>query len=111
MQISGMHFHVDEDVSLVGLLTDHQRQLAPESHSHHNEVDNVHNHSVVVDVSLPEQLTSAWPRLIPILIASAIATILAVWLQQPILVPSRPPTRVRRHEHWRPPLRAPPISL
>lgn len=111
MQLSGMHFDVDEDGSYVGLRTDHQHQIAPERHSPHDEVGNVHIHKAEVDVSLPEQLSTTWSKLIPVIIASAIAIIFVVWLHQPSLVPLRPPTRIRRHAHWRPPLRAPPISL
>ena len=110
-QMSGMHFHIDEDGQGAGIHTSHQHQIQPATDHHHNEADYVHNHSVEVDVSLPEQLSATWTKLLPVLIACIIAAILGLRLHQPVLIPCISLTRVLRRERWRPPLRAPPISL
>lgn len=130
MQLSGMHFHLDEHGKATGVHSAHQHQHQHQhEHQHQNQQDqhqvdvgsgqeqyhqqliNVHDHAEI-DVSLPEQLGSIWSKLIPAIMACALATlIVGIPLRQPALSLLRTVTPVRRRSRWRPPLRAPPVSL
>ena len=110
IQVSGLHLHVDEDGHDAGIHAVHLHQVGPENHTHHQDGD-LHDHSAEVDVSILEQLSASWSKLIPLLIACVISAYLGLRLQQSLRTPSRQPGKIRHREHWRPPLRAPPISL
>ena len=109
-QMSGLHLHVDEDGHDAGIHSVHLHQVGLEDHSHHEHGD-LNNHSAEVDVSLLEQLSASWSKLIPLLIVCVISVYSGLRLQQSLRTPSSQPGKVRHREHWRPPLRAPPISL
>ncbi|MGK0473113.1 MAG: hypothetical protein ACJAR0_003605 [Candidatus Azotimanducaceae bacterium] len=112
MQLSGMHYHVDENGKGAGVHSAHQHQVDSEHHQGHHQLSSVHDHKAEIDVSLPEQLSSIWAKLIPAIMACALAIIIvSKALHRPILSFLRTPARVRRRSRWRPPLRAPPIFL
>jgi hypothetical protein len=110
IQVSGLHLHVDEDGHDAGIHAAHLHQVVSEDHVYHQHGD-LHDHSAEVDVSLLEQLSASWSKLIPLLIACVISVYLGLRLQQSLQTPSRQLGKIRHREHWRPPLRAPPISL
>lgn len=113
MQSSGMHFHVDEHGKDAGVHSAHQHLIDSEDHQdHHHQLSNVHEHKAEIDISSQEMLGSIWTRLIPAIMTCALVTTIAsIGLHQPIRSLLRAPARVRRLSRWRPPLRAPPISL
>jgi len=112
MQLSGMHFHVDENGKDAGVHAAHHHQVDPEHHQDHHPLSSVHDHKPEIDISSTELLGLIWTKLIPAIMACVLATIIvSIGLHQPILALLRAPTRVRRRSRWRPPLRAPPISL
>ena len=112
MQLSGMHFHADENGKDAGVHAAHHHQVDSEQLQGHHHLSLVHYHKAQIDVSSTELLGSIWTRLIPAIMACALATIIvSIGLHQPILSLLRAAARVRRRSRWRPPLRAPPISL
>jgi hypothetical protein len=89
---------------------DHQHFAGPKEYGHHGTGRN-HDHKAESDISLVEQLSASWTKLIPLLIVAAIAVLLSQrFLTRLRLAPTQP-GKARHLEHWRPPLRAPPISL
>ena len=109
MQVSGLHLHVDTQGNDAGIHAAHVHQAGPEDHSHDHEA--VHDHSAESDVSLLEQLNANWAKLMPLLIICLLATALGVRSISRLGIPSGRPLKTRRRERWRPPLRAPPLSL
>lgn len=100
MQVSGLHLHVDASGSDAGLHGTHAHQV--------NSAD--HDHSVEVDIQLLEQLGISWSKLIP-LISQVILLLTALWIVRPLWSPPITSRKTHSRLHWRPPLRAPPISL
>lgn len=111
MQLGGLHLHVDADGNDAGIHAVHLHQVGPEDQNHHDEVGEVHDHSVEVDVSLLEELNASWTNLIPLLMVCVIAAFLGLRPQRLLRLALRHPHKTRHREHWRPPLRAPPTSL
>lgn len=111
LQASGLHLHVDAAGHDAGVHSDHLHHNAAEGHSHHGTPEKAHDHSAEADVSLFEQLSASWSQLIPILIAFGIAAYLVVLFRECPSSRPRQQAKVRRRGRWRPPLRAPPISL
>lgn len=110
MQLTGLHLHVDAHGQEVGLHVAHLHHAVPEDHSHHN-ASKIHDHNVEIDVSLLEQLSASWSKLLPFLLVLVIVLAAAAWTSQRVRsLPERTGT-VRHRLRWRPPLRAPPISL
>lgn len=100
MQVSGLHLHVDASGSDAGLHGTHAHQLDSSEH----------DHSAEVDVQLLEQLSISWSKLVP-LISQVILPVKALWIVRPLWSPTFKSGKARSRRHWRPPLRAPPISL
>lgn len=98
MQLSGLHMHVDADSNAANLHGTH----------HHQAENHGHDHSADIDVSLGEKLQANWTQLIPLLLACAILLFAQGWLQQRLWLPAIQLGKLHRHNHWRPPLRAPP---
>ena len=115
IQLSGMHFHVSRFGQEAGVRVVHQHQVVSIKHSHdaqpdHHTVNGIHDHVVEVDVTSPDQVSTTWVKLIPVMIACVVAAIFSALSQTPGLTPLRSPAGVRRRERWRPQLRAPPVS-
>ena len=110
MQFSGLHMHADANGQDAGLHLTHLHSAAPEVHSHHGNPDG-YDHSAELDVSLTEQLSTGWIKLIPLLIVSVIAVLLGLRLLTRLRLAPTQSGKVRHLERWHPPLRAPPISL
>ena len=100
LQLSGLHLHVDALGGDAGVHGTHAYQ----------EISSDHDHSAEVDVELLEQLGISWSKLIP-LISQVILLLAALWIVRPLLSPPLKLGKARSRHHWRPPLRAPPISL
>jgi len=110
MQISGLHMHADAHGHAAGLHLTHLHTAAPEDHSHHGNPDG-NDHSAETDVSLTEQLSTSWTKLIPLLILFLIAVLFHLGLPTRLQPSPTQSANVRRRERRLPPLRAPPISL
>jgi hypothetical protein len=99
VQLSGLHMHVGatgDPIDTHGI------------HLHESDPDG-EDHSADSDVSVIEEFGSTWTKLLPLLFAAVIMLSSMGWIQ----VASRPTPQalaIRRVHHWRPPLRAPPIS-
>lgn len=100
MQLSGLHLHIDTVNKDTGLHGTHTHQLISSDHDHNAEVD----------VQLLEQYSSSVSKLIPV-ISQVILLVTALWIVGPLWSPSITPEKARIRLRWRPPLRAPPISL
>ena len=100
MQVSGLHLHVDASGSDAGLHGTHAHQLDSSGH----------DHSAAVDVQLLEQLSISWSKLVP-LISQVILLATLLWIVRPLWSPTIKLGKSRSRLHWRPPLRAPPLSL
>lgn len=100
MQVSGLHLHVDASGSDAGLHGTHAHQLDSSGHDHGAEVD----------VQLLEQLSFSWSKLVP-LISQVILLATLLWIVRPPWSPTIKLGKSRSRLHWRPQLRAPPLSL
>jgi hypothetical protein len=110
LQFSGLHLHADAGGNDAGLHVAHLQHVVAENHSHHGTVD-AHDHGAETNVLLADQLSASWAKLIALLIGFMIAVLLCLRLLTRLrLAPTRP-RKVQHLERWRPPLRAPPISL
>ena len=101
MQLSGLHLHVDPGGNDTGMHGTHVHDADPDDH----------DHSADVDVSLLEQLSSSWSKLIPLLIICVIVLAAVAWTQTRLRSPPAQSGKARYRVRWRPLLRAPPISL
>ena len=110
LQSSGLHLHVDAVGQETRLHVAPLHHATQEVHSHHGIVK-AHDHSVETDAPLLELLNSSWTKLIPLLIVVMSAILLGLRLLTRLQLAPAPPGKVRHLKHWRPPLRAPPISL
>ena len=100
MQLSGLHLHVDASGSDAGLHGTHAHQV----------ISSDHDHSAEIDVQLLEQFGVSWSKLIP-LISQVILLLTVLWIVLPLWSPPIKSSKARSRLHWRPQLRAPPISL
>ena len=110
LQWSGLHLHADAAGQDAGLHVAHLHHAASEDHSHHG-IAEAHDHGAETDISLVEQLGTSWTKLIPLLIVYVIAVLLGQGLYTRLRPAQTQSGKVRHLERWRPPLRAPPISL
>jgi hypothetical protein len=110
LQLSGLHLHADATGQEAGLHGTHLHHAAPEDHNHHGIVE-AHDHASESDVSLTEQLGTSWIKLISLLIVSVIAVLFGFRLVTRLRLAPTQSGKVRYLERWRPPPRAPPISL
>lgn len=110
MQMGGLHRHVDAHGQEAGLHVAHVHHAGPENHTYQADIGK-HDHSVEIDVWLLEELSTSWSKLVPLLFACAIVLAVAVWTQCRLQAPPIRTGKVRHRLRWRPPLRAPPISL
>jgi len=102
LQFSGLHLHVgtaDDRAEMHGTHL-HQAVLLAQDHDHSTEVD----------VELLEQFARHWSKVIA-LISQVILLIMAVWILRPTWSPPLKSGKTGRRLHWRPLLRAPPLSL
>jgi hypothetical protein len=102
MQTSGLHLHIEADKSAANVHGTHLHQAEKQGHGHG------HDHTTDIDVSLVEKVRSTWTQLIPLIFACAILLITQGWRRQWLWLPPFKLGKLRRHIHWRPPLRAPP---
>jgi hypothetical protein len=100
MQLSGLHLHIDTVNKDTGLHGTHTHQVISSDHDHNAEVD----------VELLEQYSSGVSKLIP-LISQVILLVTALWIVRQLWSPSITSEKARIRLRWRPPLRAPPVSL
>jgi hypothetical protein len=110
MQFSGLHMHADANGQDAGLHLTHLHSAAPEVHSHHGNPDG-NDHGAEIDVSLAEQLSTSWTKLTPLLIVFVAAVLFHLRSHTRLKSSPTHSGNGRRRERWRPPLRAPPISL
>lgn len=98
-QMSGLHMHAgtqSDDATIHG------------AHIHSADPDG-HDHSADIDVFLLD-LGIVWSKLMPFLVALSPTALAIIWIfhsLRPTAVKTFP---LRRRSHWRPPLRAPPLS-
>ena len=101
MQMSGTHLHVDAGGDYAGLHGTHLHET-----DHHGN-----DHNAESDVSVLEELGLTWSKLLPVILAAVALLFTQHWpRQQTWLLPVQF-AKPRRRSRWRPPLRAPPITL
>jgi len=112
LQVSGLPLHVDASGSDSGLHGMHGSHKTSESHGAHANLleTSDHDHGAEVDVQLLEQWSTSWAKLVP-LISQVILLATLLWIVRPQWSPTIRSGKSRNSHHWRPPLRAPPISL
>lgn len=110
IQLSGLHMHANANENSDGLHLTHRHFVATQDHYHHGSSE-AHNHSAGTDFALTEQLSTSGTKLIPLLILIVIAALLGLRLHTQLRSSPTQSEKVRHRERWRPPLRAPPISL
>ncbi len=93
-----------------GLHLTHRHFVAAQDHRHDGNSE-AHKHSAETDFSPTEQLSTSGTKLIPLLIVMVIAALLGFRIHTRLRSSAPQSDKVRRRERWRPPLRAPPISL
>jgi hypothetical protein len=99
IQISGLHQHLNINGSDGGIHGTHLHNVNPDSH----------DHSAHVDVSFFE-LGVAWSKAMPFLIMFALTLLTTGKVARSVIFPHSRFLSPRRRSHWRPPLRAPPLS-
>jgi len=100
MQLSGMHRHADLQGESGGLHTTHV----------HDSGSDGHDHSADFDVSAFE-LGAKWSKLLTFLPSIVIALLAISWIVQTVWPPPSQRLTQRQRIRWRPPLRAPPLSI
>lgn len=100
VQLSGLHMHVDAVGDSLGMHGTHVHQLDPDDH----------DHSTDMDVSVLEQVSASWSKLVPLLFAAAILLASVVSIRLNARAPPEITAKASGNIRWRPPLRAPPIS-
>jgi hypothetical protein len=100
IQLSGLHMHVDAAGDARGMHGTHVHQLDPDDH----------DHSTDIDVSVLEQVSVSWSKLVPLLFTAAILLASVVWRRLKVRAPPEITAKASGNIRWRPPLRAPPIS-
>jgi hypothetical protein len=103
MQLSGLHMHVNPD-GAGGLHGTHVHEMVSAGHGHD------HDHEYDTDVSLFE-LGTSWGNLILFLLPLLFIFFTFVRSGRIVCRLVADTFQRRHHSRWRPPLRAPPLSL
>ena len=101
MQMSGTHMHIEAGGENAGLHVTHLHET-----DHHG-----HDHRADRDVSVLEELGLTWSKLLPVILAFVALLFSQHWPRQQLWLLPVQFAKPRRRSRWRPPLRAPPLTL
>jgi hypothetical protein len=100
MQMSGLHLHAGDHGDDAALHGAHVHDVDPSGHDHTADVD-----VPLIDFGI------VWSKIMPVLMAILPTALAIVWVLHTLWPPSTTLIPLRRRSRWRPPLRAPPLSL
>ena len=100
MQMSGLHLHAGDHHNDAALHGVHVHDVDPDGHDHSADVD-----VSVIDFGI------VWSKIMPVLLSIFPVTLAIVWVLHTLWPPTTLLIPLRRRSRWRPPLRAPPLTL